>query len=498
MPVVRLEEAKEPFIVALDVGTSSVRALLYDGNCNAVEPTTLFGRSQVGLQTDSSGMAVFEAEAVPNAIAEVLDSLLGKLGKFASKIRGVAIDTFVSNMIGLDANHQPLTPLYTYADTRCAADAKTLRARFDQSQVHDRNGCMIHSSYYPARLAWEKRQHGERFGRVRHWWNLGTFLAWVYHGSNTVSCSTASWTGLLNRRTLKWDEVWLKELGIETEQLPQVSDLAPGLRGLKEPWRSRWPALADASWFLSIGDGAAANIGSGSVDENHMALTIGTTAAMRVVPTQIPEKIPLGLWNYRVDGSRPLVGGALTEGGNVHEWLNKTLKLPDARECERLLLEASPVGHGLRMLPFFAGERAPGWRDDATATIAGLRIGTTPMDLLQAGLESVALRLGQIYRRLVPMAGPKHRILASGGFLQSPAWVRMIASVLGKPITACLEPEATSRGVALLALEAMGAFSGRTLPVPELGTTFEPDMQSNKVYQEALQAQEDLYQRILG
>jgi gluconokinase len=174
------------------------------------------------------------------------------------------------------------------------------------------------------------------------------------------------------------------------------------------------------------------------------------------------------------------------------------LKLPDARECERLLLEASPVGHGLRMLPFFAGERAPGWRDDATATIAGLRIGTTPMDMLQAGLESVALRLGQIYRRLAPMAGPKHRILASGGFLQSPAWVRMIASVLGKPITACLEPEATSRGVALLALEAMGAFSGRTLPVPELGTTFEPDMQSNKVYQEALQAQEDLYQRILG
>lgn len=498
MPVVRLEEAKEPFIVALDVGTSSVRALLYDGNCNAVEPTTLFGRAQVGLQTDPSGMAVFDAEAVPNAIAEVLDALLGKLGLSASKIRGVAIDTFVSNLIGLDTNYQPLTPLYTYADTRCAEDARRLRASCDQAQVHDRNGCMIHSSYYPARLAWEKRQHGERFARVRHWWNLGTFLAWVFHGSDTVSYSTASWTGLLNRRTLKWDDAWLKELGIATEQLPQISDLAPGLQGLKEPWRSRWPALADARWFLSIGDGAAANIGSGSVDENHMALTIGTTAAMRVVPSQIPEKIPLGLWNYRVDGRRPLVGGALTEGGNVHEWLQKTLKLPDARECEQWLLEAPPARHGLRMLPFFAGERAPGWRDDATAAIGGIRIGTTAMDILQAGLESVALRLGQIYRRLASMAGPNHRILASGGFLQSPAWVRMIASVLGKPITACLEPEATSRGVALLALEAMGTFSGGSLPVPELGTTFEPDMLANKVYQEALLNQEDLYRRLLG
>lgn len=497
MPVVHISEAISPWVVALDVGTSSVRALIYDGACNAIEPGTFFGKTQVELKTDPAGMAVFDAEAVPAAVATVLDALLEKLGPDAAKIRAVAIDTFVSNLIGLDDNHQPLTPLYTYADTRCATDAQTLRDSHDVAAVQDRVGCMIHSSYYPARLTWEKRVHGARFQMVRHWWNLGTLLAWNFHGCNKVSCSTASWTGLLDRRTLQWDQPWLEELGLREEQLPKLADLSPGLVGLKEPWKSRWPALAQASWFLAIGDGAAANIGSGCVDENHLALTIGTTAAMRVVPRLAPNKIPLGLWNYRVDAKRPLVGGALTEGGNVHEWLFKTLNLPPAQECEKLLARMPPARHGLRMLPFFAGERAPGWRDDATAALAGIRLGTTPMEILHAGLESVALRLGQIHRRLSPLAGPDHRILASGGFLQSPAWVRMIASVLGKPITACLEPEATSRGVAFLALESMGAFANKKLPEPELGITYEPDSSAHRTYQDALTAQEDLYRRLL-
>lgn len=497
MPVVRISEAISPWVVALDIGTSSVRALVYDGACNAIEPEKYFGRAQVELKTDATGMAVFHPQAVCDAVMTVLDALLEKLGPQTGKIQAVAIDTFVSNLVGLDENHQPLTPLYTYADTRCALDAQDLRKSHDVATVHDRAGCMIHSSYYPARLAWEKRVHADRFPKVHHWWNLGTLLAWTFHGSNKVSCSTASWTGLLDRRSLHWDSHWLEVLGIREEQLPVVADLSPGLTGLKDPWKSRWPALADAAWFLAIGDGAAANIGSGSTDENHMALTIGTTAAMRVIPRVVPANIPLGLWNYRVDRRRPLVGGALTEGGNVHEWLFKTLNLPEVSECEKLLSGMPPARHGLRLLPFFAGERAPGWRDDATAAIAGIRLGTTPLDILQAGLESVALRLGQIYRRLSPLAGHDHRILASGGFLQSPAWVRMIASVLGKPITACLEPEATSRGVAFLALEAMGIWSRQPPPSPELGVTFDPDDNAHKVYQDALASQEDLYHRLL-
>ena len=498
MPGISITQAKPPFILAIDIGTSSVRALLYDASCRIIEPETYFGRAQVALQTDVTGMAVFEPLAVPKAVVDVVDSLLEKLQGKIDHIHAVAIDAFVSSMIGLDKDFSPLTPLYTYADTRCAKDAQYLRENYNESDIHDRNGCMIHSSYLPARLRWEKRTNPDRFSSVSYWWSLGSFLSQQFLGCSDVSVSTASWTGLLDRKKLQWDHFWVQELGLKQEQLPHISDFGPGLPNLKSEWKKRWPTLTNALWFLAIGDGAAANVGSGCTNDRNIALTIGTTAAMRIVPSVIPEKIPLGLWNYRVDAKRPLVGGALTEGGNVHEWLLKSLRLPEPSECEKLLLQMKPAAHGLSMLPFFAGERAPGWRDDASATLHGIRLNTKPIDIFQAGLEAVALRLGQIYRRLSPLAHPDHRILASGGFLNSPAWAQIIANVLGKPITACLEPEATSRGIAWLALESMGKLDLSISQSPELGCTYEPNPDAHLVYQEALLAQEDLYKKLLG
>ncbi|MFM7098204.1 MAG: gluconokinase [Gemmataceae bacterium] len=498
MPGITIAQADAPFILAIDVGTSSVRALLYDASCRIIEPETYFGRAQVALQTDSTGMAVFEPSAVPSAVVDVVDTILAKLQGKISQIHAVAIDTFVSSMIGLDKNLAPITSLYTYADTRCSSDAQELRRSYNIEEIHERTGCMIHSSYLPARLHWEKRTNPSRFNSVHHWWSLGSVLSQQFLGCPDVSLSTASWTGLLDRKKLEWDQIWIRQLGLAQGQLPKIADFGPGTSSLKPEWCKRWPSLAKAVWFLAIGDGAAANIGSGCTNDHHVALTIGTTAAMRIVPSTIPEKIPSGLWNYRVDSKRPLVGGALTEGGNVHEWLLKNLKLPEPAECEKLLSQMKPAKHGLSMLPFFAGERAPGWRDDASATLHGIRLNTRPIDIFHAGLEAVALRLGQIYRRLSPLAHPDHKILASGGFLNSPAWAQIIANVLGKPIIACLEPEATSRGIAWLALESLGKLDLAKSQTPELGITFEPDPNAHQDYQEALLAQEKLYKKLLG
>jgi sugar (pentulose or hexulose) kinase len=78
MPGISLTQAKPPFILAIDIGTSSVRALLYDASCRIIEPEIYFGRAQVALQTDVTGMAVFEPLAVPKAVVDVVDSLLEK------------------------------------------------------------------------------------------------------------------------------------------------------------------------------------------------------------------------------------------------------------------------------------------------------------------------------------------------------------------------------------------------------------------------------------
>jgi gluconokinase len=406
----------------------------------------------------------------------------------------VATDTLVSNVFGLDAQDRPLTPVFTYADTRNAPDAAQLRAEHNARRVHDRCGCMIHSSYLPARMRWLRRTQPELFPRVNRWVSIGEYLYGVFFGEWRVSYSVASWTGLLDRRTLAWDEEWLALLALKTSQFSALGDLGDALRGLREPWASRWPQLADKPWLLAVGDGAAANIGSGCDRPERVALTVGTSGAMRVVLDAPPDSLPWGLWNYRVDRRRCLLGGATTDGGSVYAWLRETLRLPDAAALEAQLAGMEPCAHGLAFLPFFSGERAPGWRDDARGAVAGLSLQTSPLDLVRAGLEAVALRFAFIHRALAPHLPADHQVIASGAaLLASPMWLQMMADVLGRPVTASAEKEGTSRGAAVLALEAMGLN-----PQPAaLGVTYQPDPRRHLVYQAAMDQQAALYDKLL-
>ena len=113
------------------------------------------------------------------------------------------------------------------------------------------------------------------------------------------------------------------------------------LWGLAEPWASKWPELAHTPFFLAVGDGVGANLGSGCSDSSRIALTIGTTGAMRVVLPNDSRRTehatagaglqptPAGLWSYPIDSSRWLVGGSLTDGGSLFSWLHETLAVED-------------------------------------------------------------------------------------------------------------------------------------------------------------------------
>jgi gluconokinase len=309
-----------------------------------------------------------------------------------------------------------------------------------------------------------------------------------------VSLSVASWTGLLNRQTLAWDAELLAHLDLSADRLPPLVDAGTPFTGLLPEYAARWPALRDVPWFPALGDGAAANLGSGCVAPDRVALTIGTTGAMRVVTPdrQRPVNVPLGLWLYRVDAERGLLGGALTEGGSLFAWMQQTLALGGNLEAD--LAQMQPDSHGLTLLPFLAGERSPGWAENAQAAITGLRLSTTPLDILRAGLESIALRFALVYRRLNEAVPQAREVIASGGaILASPAWMQIIADALNRPLTACAEAEASSRGAALLALESLGALRDLREAPPALGQTYFPDEARHEKYADALERQQELY-----
>lgn len=492
--------AHTPFVLTIDIGTSSVRAILFDATGHVVDE--MVAQESHQMATTPDGGAVFDADSVLECTAAVVDQVMAQAGETAAEIVAVSVDTLVGNVLGVNAAGKPLTPVYTYADTRNAHAAQALRAELGKdgaAAAHDRTGCLIHTSYLPARFRWLAEAEPALFKSVARWVGLGEYVYFHLFGEWRVSYSVASWSGLLNRRALTWDDGWLSRLPVEEEQLSPLGDLGTPMQGLCADWAARWPALADVPWLLPIGDGAAANIGSGCDAPDRVALTMGTTGAMRVVVRPDLPQVPSGLWLYRVDGPRALLGGATTEGGNLFAWLRNLLQLPDSDALERDLLQRQPAAHGLTWLPFVAGERAPGWREDARAAVTGMSLHTTPIDLVQAGLEAITYRFALIYQRIQPYLEPEHVIIAGGGgLLSSPAWMQIMADGLGRPVHALSEREGTSRGLALLALEHVGVIDRPAALDPALGNTFAPDAERHAQHQEALARQVDLYGRLLG
>jgi gluconokinase len=479
-------------VIALDLGTSSARATLYDARGRAVDGR--FHQVRYAPSTTRDGGVEHDPARLLDAAAACLDAVVRAARH--DDVQAVGITAFWHGLLGFDAGHRPVTPLLTWADSRSVREADLLRDALDEDALHARTGCHLHTSYWPAKLRWLARERPADVRRIDRWGSIGEHLELAFFGEAATSLSMASGTGLLDQETLGWDVEALAAAGIDRARLFPLVSPSDGRRGLRAPWAGRWPALRSVPWFPAIGDGAASNLGSDCTDPGRIALNVGTSAALRVV-TDADTSPPRGLWRYRLDRRRSVLGGATSEGGNVYAWCRQVLQLPDEDAVERALAERAPDVHGLTVLPFLAGERAPGWRGDRRAAIAGLSLDTTALDIAHAALEAVALRLTLVYALLAPRASSDHIVVASGGAIsRSRAWTQMLADALGRPVHASPEREATSRGAALLALESLGALADvRTVQAP-LGEVFTPEAARHARYAAALERHRRLDQRV--
>jgi gluconokinase len=319
-------------------------------------------------------------------------------------------------------------------------------------------------------------------------------------GKRQCSVSMASGTGLLDQHRRVWDDQLLAALPIREDQLSPLGSGSEPLVGLVPEFATRWPTLKDVPWFPAAGDGACSNVGSGCTNRERFALMVGTSGALRVCFAAEDVPVRWGLWCYHATPAYFVLGGALSNGGLLWEWLQRTLRLPAGEAAERALAAMPPDGHGLTVLPFLAGERSPNWSGNARAAFIGVSLNTQPLDLLRAGLEAVCYRFALIYELLLSIVPGRPQLVANGGaILHSPVWMQMLADVLGAPLTASGEQEATSRGAALLALLSLGAIPSLddAAAPAALGATYLPDPGRHAQYHAAALRQRRLYDLLI-
>ena len=488
--------SKKKVILVIDIGTSFVKLGLFDTNANPIEGNQVKFEHWMTIKSD--GTYIFDALGSAEIIERGIDELVSVKNDLY-EIIAVATDTMASTIVGLDANFNPLTPVYTYADTRSFKQLSNLKKEVNQKQFYKDTGCPMHTSYIPSRLMWHKEEFPELNSKINLWTDFSNYLIrrWLNEEDVPLSYSVASWTGMFDRNKLNWYKPALDFIGANETQFPLLRPYSDSITGLNLDFSKRWEPLNKVPFFLPVGDGASSNIGVGCSYGNKIALSIGTTGALRVVTDSNSINIPPGLWAYKLGNDHSLLGGAFSEGGNVASWLKRLMSIESNSELENILSRSKPDQHGLTVLPFLAGERAVGWAENATGTISGIRLSTTQSDIYQAFLESIAYRFGLVAKRLLTILPGDCSVVASGGAIQSSKyWLQLISDALGMPVSVSNVPEDTGRGTAILALNALGISSSFSEFDFQISDLYQPNEKRLITYQNAMNRQEELYSKI--
>lgn len=477
-------------IAALDIGTSSTRALLFDG----ARYTGTHAAVEYALISEEPGAAELDPARVFDAVLECIAQL-----RKASSIDAVALSSAMHSLLAVDENGAPLMRAMTWADNRAKEAAQALKQSPEGESIYTATGVPLHPMSPLAKLVWLREARSDVFARADKFVSLLEYVCHRLFGVWQVDHGVASSSGLYSLAARSWDITALKAAGIGADRLSQT--VAPGtvLRGLDDETAAGTGLAADTPFILCGSDGCLANLGAGvlashsAADMRRAVLTIGTSGAFRMTVNRPALDPQMRSFCYALAPGQFVIGGATNGGGLPLRWLRDNFpQLRAGSESEdsytalaQIAAQAAPGAGGLLFHPYLAGERAPLWNADARGSFIGLNFRHGPPQLVRAVMEGILFNLATILDVLEEIGGACHEILAGGGFARSPFWLQMAADLFGRPLIVADNPETTAQGAALMALTALGGAPDLAAAVALLGPAsrrIEPDPDTHALY----------------
>ncbi len=449
--------------VGVDLGTSAVKVL-------AVTPS---GR-EVAAGAEYYGLITPQPERVEQAVETIYRAAMRVLARVVDDVRlrggDVAAIGFSSAMHGLlavDAGGEPLTNVMTWMDRRSAAIADAWRADGTAAELYERTGAPMHPMLPLTKLRWLREHDRTLFARTHRFIGLKELFIFRWTGEWLIDWGIAAATGLFAVREPRWDERALELAGIGPERLSRPVAPSTTVCALRPAIARDLGLAADVAVVLASSDGALASIGVGAALAGDLALTLGTSGALRVLVAAPALDAQGRTFCYYADDRQYIVGGPTSSAGAALDWIFALL-LADVPAEARFVRAAelangvAPGAAGLAVLPFFAGERAPYWRSSLRGCIAGLDLSHDRATIVRASFEGVIFGLNAVYAAVKATAGDAQRLLLSGGLTREPLVRRLVADIFGLPAAAPRAREAAALGAALVAAAAIGAVDDAT------------------------------------
>jgi gluconokinase len=411
------------------------------------------------------------------------------------------------SLMALDNDGRPLTPSLTYADNRASGQAQRIRDELDGLAIHRRTGTPIHPMSPLTKLLWFREEDPETFESAARWVSAKEYVFSRLFGEFVVDHSIASASGLFNLERGDWDEGALHVAGVPQEKLSRPVPTTRVMEGLLTEYAERLDLDRDTPFVVGANDGALANLGVGAVDPGVVAVSIGTSGAVRSVVHR-PEVEEGGrLFCYALDEGAWVIGGPINNGGLTLRWLRDEV-FPElaATAGERNpydlmgeMAAAVPAGsEGLVFLPYLTGERAPQWNPHARATFFGLTRGHGRGHMIRAVMEGVAFQIRAVAQVLEEVAGAPKEVRATGGFARSEPWRQILADALGREVLFPEGSEGSSQGAALLGMKAIGEILSldAAREMTGISQSHRPDEAASEAYARLMEVFVRLYDRL--
>ena len=448
-----LASKKQPCTVGIDVGTSSVKAVLADANgavlssasapCSVQHPAPAWAEVHPGQWWDGAVRAV---RALEVAGRDVL---------------GIGISVLYPALVLFDREMNPVRPAILYCDQRSAAESAELLARYGEKAARRLTG-----NAFPAgsasitSLLWVKKHEPQAFERTAKVGHANTFLVHRLTGEFAIDYSNASLSGLLDTKRNQWSAELCDLAGLTPAHLPRLMPGTAAAGALSNDAASLLGLPPGLPVAAGAGDTACSALGIGVSDEIELFLCCGSTNNF-VRLARTPE-FDNGLINSSwLDGSTWLNVGTTNASGAAVQWFVENYL--GAGEYERffeLCGRSSPGAGGIVFLPYLAGERTPWYDPKARAVFFGITGASSLADLARAVAEGVCFADRHILEVFEQAGAPVKAIIATGGGTRGEMMRQIRTDVLGCEMRFSATTDASALGAALLGAIAAGVHAG--------------------------------------
>lgn len=481
-------------MLGIDIGTTSTKAVLYDLTGHVIF------QENIGypLYTPNISTAEQNPEQIFDAIITAISNITVRVD--ASKISFISFSSAMHSIIAIDEANQPITPCIIWADNRSESWAQKIKNEYNGHEIYLKTGTPIHPMSPLSKITWLVNDHPEIASKTKKYIGIKEFIFKKLFDQYVVDYSLASSMGLMNLNNLEWDCDALQVAGISSKQLSTLVPTTTIYQNCNSLYAKKMGISTTTPFIIGASDGVLSNLGVNAIKSGEVAVTIGTSGAIRTIINKPKTDEKERIFCYALTETHWVIGGAVNNGGIIFKWIHDEFAASEIETAKRLGIDSfeiltkiienvQPGSDGLIFHPYLSGERAPLWNPDARGSFFGLTLAHKKEHMIRAALEGVIYNLYTVYLALLDcMDEDITCIQATGGFARSKVWRQMMADIFNINVIVPESFESSCLGACMLGLYATKQIKSFDEVTYFVGQTFEhtPDKEATKNYRDLL------------